>query len=47
METIDGNPWIMDSGCSFHICPNLDWFQHMSEASGTVVLGTNQICDIK
>lgn len=23
METIDGASWIMDSGCSFHICPIL------------------------
>ena len=27
METIDGASWIMNSGCSFHICPNLSWYE--------------------
>ena len=25
-STVD-NEWIMDSGCSFHMCPNIEWFQ--------------------
>ena len=47
METIDGASWIMDSGCSFHICPNLNWYEHLDEASGTVTLGNNKVCDVK
>ena len=47
METIDGASWIMDSGCSFHICPNLSWYEQIHEASGTVTLGTNQVCNVR
>ena len=27
-STSTKNKWIMDSGCSFHMCPNIDWFQN-------------------
>lgn len=47
METIDGASWIMDSGCSFHICPNLSWYEQIDQASGTVTLGNNQVCEVK
>lgn len=39
--------WIMDSGCSFHICSHKDWFEDLTEADGTVLLGNNQVCTIK
>lgn len=47
MGTIDGTSWIMDSGCSFHICPSLEWFKVLSDFSGTIILGNNQVCSIK
>ena len=47
METIDRASWIMDSGCSFHICPNKEWFETLADADGTVTLGYNQVCDIR
>ena len=39
--------WIMDSGCSFHICPNKSWFHDLKEADGTVLLGNNHVCKIR
>ena len=38
--------WIMDSGCSFHICYHKAWFENLEEASGTVLLGNNQVCKV-
>lgn len=39
--------WIMDSGGSFHMCPYKHWFCELKEATGTVLLGNNHICNIK
>ena len=47
MEQMGSTSWILDSGCSFHICPNAHWFETLNEASGSVVLGNNQVCDIR
>lgn len=33
MEVKDGVSWIMDSGCSFHICPNISWFEEIQEST--------------
>lgn len=30
--------WIMDSGCSFHVCPNKDWFKDLEPIDGEKVL---------
>lgn len=46
MEEMEGSSWILDSGCSFHICSNIHWFHSISETAGSVVLGNNQICKI-
>lgn len=47
MENDEKGAWIMDSGCSFHMCPNRNWFQDLDETDGTVSLGNNQTCRIK
>ncbi|XP_041999943.1 uncharacterized protein LOC121749440 [Salvia splendens] len=47
MDKIDKDSWIMDSGCSFHMCPNLDWFQDLVECGGSVLLGNDNTCSIK
>ena len=47
MEVKDGSSWIMDSGCSFHMCPHLDWFEEIQEGTGTVILGNNVVCHVK
>ena len=38
----------MDSGCSFHMCPNIDWFQNFNNReSETVYMGNNHSCSIQ
>ena len=41
------NSWILDSGCSYHTCPNRDWFvdcQFIDE--GFVFLENNMSCKV-
>ncbi|KAE8686874.1 cytochrome P450 71A9-like [Hibiscus syriacus] len=39
--------WILDSGCSYHITPNREWFlTYMSVNSGSVYLGDDRCCNI-
>ena len=39
--------WILDSGCTFHMCPNRDWFSTYEKVSkGVVLLGNNASCRI-
>ena len=40
--------WILDSGCSYHMCPNRHWFSSFEELDGGVVLmGNNNACQTK
>ena len=44
---IVANAWVMDSGCSFHMSPNKNWFQNFSEnVTGTVYMGNNNTCKV-
>ncbi|GAB2287662.1 hypothetical protein Dimus_037947 [Dionaea muscipula] len=46
-KCIADNDWILDSGCSFHMCPNLDWFVDFNEVhKSPVYMGDNNICMI-
>ena len=37
----------MDSGCSFHMMPNLEWFESYKEIVGSeVLLGNNKPCKV-
>ncbi|KAE8657094.1 hypothetical protein F3Y22_tig00116997pilonHSYRG00993 [Hibiscus syriacus] len=39
--------WILDSGCSYHITPNREWFStYRSVNSGFVYLGDDRCCNI-
>ncbi|GMI95059.1 hypothetical protein HRI_003175200 [Hibiscus trionum] len=39
--------WILDSGCSYHITPNKEWFStYMSVNFGSVYLGDDRCCNI-
>ena len=39
------NEWIMDTGCSYHMCPNRDWFSTYESIDGGIVLmGNNAQC---
>lgn len=40
--------WILDSGWSFHMCPNKSWFEALTEEDeGLVLLGNNKSCKTK
>lgn len=39
--------WIMDSGCSFHICSRKSWFENLTESKGSVLLGNDQSCTVR
>ena len=42
------NEWIMNSGYSFHLCPNIDWFQNFNNReTGTVCMGNNHSCSVQ
>ena len=44
----DSDVWILDSGCSHHMCPNRDWFTNLEVVkAGTVLLGNDYACDKK
>ncbi|KAL5553358.1 hypothetical protein UlMin_040759 [Ulmus minor] len=39
--------WILDSGCTFHMCPTRDWFKEYKELDGgKVLIGNNIPCQI-
>lgn len=43
-----GDEWIMDSGYTFHMTPNKQFFIELEEFDGgKVVMGNNHQCDIK
>ncbi|RVW26906.1 Glutamate receptor 2.1 [Vitis vinifera] len=47
LEVDSGKEWILDSGCSFHMCPIKAWFEDFKEANGGhVLLGNNKHCKI-
>ena len=40
--------WVLDSGCSYHICPRKEYFETLELKEGGVVhLGTNKACKIQ
>ncbi|KAG8491575.1 hypothetical protein CXB51_014846 [Gossypium anomalum] len=39
--------WILDSGCTFHMSPNRDWFTtYKTVSEGVVLMGNNVSCNI-
>ncbi|CAM8938448.1 unnamed protein product [Rhodiola kirilowii] len=39
--------WVLDSGCSFHMCPNKNWFNDLAHtASENVYMGNNNVCKV-
>ena len=40
--------WILDSGCSYHMCPNREWFSSFKELDGgAVLMGNDHACQTK
>lgn len=39
--------WVLDSGCSFHLCPDRSLFyEYESVDGGRVLIGNNNVCKI-
>ncbi|KAH9679095.1 hypothetical protein KPL71_025975 [Citrus sinensis] len=39
------NEWILDSGCTYHMCPNKGWFSNFKELDGGVIfMGNDNSC---
>ena len=39
--------WILDSGCTFHMCPHKDWFvTYETVDTGVVLMGNNAECKV-
>lgn len=36
--------WVLDSACTFHMCPRRDWFSTYESAEGSVLMGNNVSC---
>lgn len=46
-NTIDDQSWILDSGCTFHMTLNMDWFESFEDRDGgQVLLGNNKACRV-
>ncbi|KAK2973986.1 hypothetical protein RJ640_020432 [Escallonia rubra] len=46
ISSSDGG-WILDTGCSYHMCPNRDWFAtYRSFDGGKVLMGNNVPCKV-
>ena len=44
-EKKDLNEWILDSGCTYHMCPHRDWFTTYEFADcGTILMGNDVSC---
>ncbi|KAL5574023.1 hypothetical protein UlMin_023620 [Ulmus minor] len=40
--------WFMDSQCTYHMCPRIDWFTHFQKIDGSsVFMGNNQTCKVE
>ena len=43
----DEDEWILDSGCTYHMCPNRKWFIDYSEVDeGSVIMGNDHKCKV-
>ena len=39
--------WILDSGCTYHMCPKVEWFHSYNKLDGgQVLLGNNMACHV-
>ena len=37
--------WILDSGCTYHMCPNKGWFSSLKKLDGGVIfMGNDNAC---
>ncbi|KAE8688065.1 hypothetical protein F3Y22_tig00111002pilonHSYRG00100 [Hibiscus syriacus] len=46
-ESESSKEWILDSSCSFYMCPHEDWFETLQLVSGrSILLGDNKACRV-
>ncbi|CAL9112609.1 unnamed protein product, partial [Musa textilis] len=46
-RTRSKNEWILDSGCSYHMCPSRDLFSTYESCNGGIVLmDNNAVCNV-
>ena len=47
IENIQRGKWILNSGCTFHMCPYKNYFSDYQEIDGgNVMMGNNAVCRI-
>lgn len=47
-DSNSGKDWVLDSGCTFHMCPNKCWFSDLESVNGgKVLLGNNEACAVE
>ena len=47
-STSGSGEWILDSGCTYHMCPHKEWFFNFEELNGGIVLmGNDNSCKTK
>lgn len=47
-KTCMKNAWILNSGCTYHMCPVKTWFEEITESKqGIVVQGNDNSCQVK
>ena len=40
--------WVLDSGCTYHMSPNKEWFRNLqTQVGGSVLLGNDDSCKVK
>ncbi|KAL5580404.1 hypothetical protein UlMin_012846 [Ulmus minor] len=46
-ERQSNTKWILDSGCTYHMCPNREWFKNFRKINGGKdFLGNNTSCQV-
>ncbi len=43
---IGEDDWILDSACSFHMCPSKEFFSTYEPKYGNVLMGNDQSCQV-
>ena len=47
-EDLQKGKWILDSGCTFHMCPFKSYFSDYHEINGgKIMMGKNVVCRVK
>ena len=40
--------WMLDTGATYHICPNMDWFSSFEKLDGCfIIMGDDRLCHME